>query len=100
MRVARRAGVLALTLLAGPHAQDAALASALRLGLESPPVSVQPLERVPVSASGGGTVSVLDGRGREYARFEAGRRDGFLAAGAAGLHTVRLLDAAGRVLLS
>lgn len=72
----------------------------LELGLARSPAAVQPLEAVELSAAGGAAVSVLDGRGREYARLPAGRRVSFAAGGAPGTQTVRLLDGTGRVLRS
>ncbi|HEX9189324.1 MAG TPA: hypothetical protein VGB87_19760, partial [Vicinamibacteria bacterium] len=72
------------------------LAAGLRLELERPPAVVRPLQPVTVSASG--TVSVLDGRGREYARLAANGPVVFAAGGAAGEHAVRLLGPDGRVL--
>ena len=51
-------------------------------------------------APGPGTLSVLDGRGREYVRLPATGRVTFTAGGAAGAQAVRLLDAAGTVVQS
>jgi hypothetical protein len=68
----------------------------LRVDVERPLAVVQPLDTVAVSASVPGTVSVLDGRGREYVRVLSTSRITFTAGGAAGTQTVRLLDAAGK----
>jgi hypothetical protein len=76
---------------------SAALSSDLQLHLDQPLAIVRPLQAVSLTASGPGTVSVLDGRGREYVRVPATGRVTFTAGGAAGEHEVRLLDAAGQV---
>jgi hypothetical protein len=90
-RRVRSAAAATFALLAAPAA-----AADLRLEIDRPRAVVRPLQPVTVMASGPGTVSVLDGRGREYARLEARGRVTFTAGGAAGEHVVRLLDAAGR----
>jgi len=69
----------------------------LRLEPAGPPAVVRPLQTVVVAAAGPGTLSVLDGRGREYVRVRAAERFSFAAGGAAGDHVVRLLDASGHV---
>ena len=61
---------------------------------------MRPLQPVTVFAPGPGTLSVLDGRGREYVRLPAAGRVTFTAGGAAGAQTVRLLDVAGSVVHS
>jgi len=66
--------------------------------MEIKPDSVKPLDRVTVSASARGVVSVCDSLGREYVRSPAGRTVRFQAAGALGNHAVHLEDAAGRIL--
>ena len=73
-----------------------AASSDLRLELEQPPAVVHPLQAVTVTAPGPGSVSVLDGRGREYVRVPATGRVTFTAGGAAGAQSVRLLDATGK----
>jgi hypothetical protein len=72
-------------------------AAGLRLDLERPPAVVRPLQEVSLQVAVPGTVSVVDGRGREYVRVSARARLAFRAGGAAGTQTVRLLDAGGRV---
>ena len=72
-------------------------AAQLRLEVERPAVVYRPLDEVVVSSTGTGTLSVLDGRGREYVRRPAAPRVSFLAGGAAGTQRVRLLDPAGEV---
>jgi hypothetical protein len=86
--------LLAPALLAA--AIPGARASDLRLDLERPAAVVRPLQAVTLEAAGPGTVSVLDGKGREYVRVAAKGRVTFTAGGAAGEHVVRLLDAAGK----
>jgi hypothetical protein len=68
----------------------------LRLDVEAPLAVVRPLDPLTVSVSGPGSLSVRDGRGREYFRASAAPRVTFRAGGAVGPHTVRLLDGAGR----
>ncbi len=97
---ARSAGVslaLAAVLVASA---PLAVASSLRLDLDRPSAVVRPLQVVTVGAAGPGTVSVLDGRGREYVRVPAAGRVTFKAGGAAGAQAVRLLDATGSVVQS
>jgi hypothetical protein len=72
----------------------------LRLDVEPPAAVVRPLDPVTVSAPGPGTLSILDGRGREYARVPASGRVTFTAGGAGGTQTIRRLDQAGRVVRS
>lgn len=84
-----------LGFLVGMAALDAE-ASELRLEAPLAPVVFRPLDEVAVLTPGGGTLSVLDGRGREYVRQRASLRVTFLAGGAAGTHTVRLLDEGGQ----
>lgn len=74
-----------------------AVASSLRLELDRSPAVVHPLQEVTVIAPGPGTVSVLDGRGREYVRVPAAGRITFRAGGAAGAQAARLLDVTGSV---
>ena len=61
---------------------------------------MRPLQRVTADVAGRGTLSVLDGAGREYVRVPAAGRVSFTAGGAAGTQTVRELDATGRVVAS
>jgi len=100
MAWARLACATSIGLLLGAVAVDAATRRRLELSPESRPAVVRPLEAVTVTATAPGTVSVLDGRGREYLRAPANERLAFLAGGAAGEHTVRLLDASGAVVES
>jgi hypothetical protein len=72
----------------------------LRLDVERPPAVVRPLQRVTADVAGRGSLSVLDGAGREYVRVPAVGRVSFTAGGAAGTQTVRALDATGRVAAS
>jgi hypothetical protein len=74
-----------------------AASSDLRLEIERPPAVVHPLQVVTVTATGPGSVSVVDGRGREYVRVPAAGRVAFTAGGATGAHSVRLVDPAGRI---
>jgi hypothetical protein len=74
--------------------------SDLRLEIDRPPAVVRPLQAVTLSIPRAGTVSILDGRGREYVRRPAAGRVAFTAGGAAGAQTARLLDPAGAVLES
>lgn len=92
----RRRMAALLALLVGCVAFPAA-ATELRLEAEPIPVVFRPLDEVAVTTPGAGTVSVLDGQGREYVRQPANGRLTFLAGAAAGTHTVRLLDPAGTV---
>jgi hypothetical protein len=71
--------------------------SDLRLELDRPPAVVQPLQAVTVRAPGPGSVSVLDGRGREYVRVPATGRVTFMAGGAVGAQSVRVVDPTGKV---
>ena len=90
--VALLGGVLALWV--------APVAAEVGLEVQRPAVVYRPLDEVAVTTSGAGTLSVLDGQGREYVRQPAAARTTFLAGGAAGTHTVRLLDGAGEALSS
>jgi hypothetical protein len=81
-------------------AASVAATSALRLELERPPAVVRPLEEVAVTVRGTGHVSVVDGRGREYVHVPAAGRVRFVAGGAAGPQSVRLVDAGGQVVAS
>jgi len=92
----RHACVAAFLLAAAPVLQ----AQELELALERPPAVVRPLQEVALRAEGAASVSVLDGRGREYVRVPAGGRVRFAAGGAAGTQSVRLLDGAGAVVRS
>jgi hypothetical protein len=85
-----------LALLLTASASVAAPAD-LRLEVDRPPAVVIPLQAVTVIAPGPGSVSVLDGRGREYVRVPATGRVTFTAGGAAGEQSVRLVDAMGKV---
>jgi hypothetical protein len=71
--------------------------SELKLGLEAKPAVVRPLQEIAVAAASAGTLSVLDGRGREYVRWPVSGPTSFRAGGAAGTQHVRLLDATGAV---
>jgi hypothetical protein len=95
MRLVRHPAVLLAVSL--PLVPTDVVAAGLRLDLERPPAVVRPLQEVVLQAAGPGAVSVLDGQGREYLRVPASGRVVFSAGGAAGLQTVRLLDAAGKV---
>jgi hypothetical protein len=92
---AARAGALLVALASAAAAPAEPL---LRLDLEAPLAVVRPLDPVAVTVTGAGTLSVRDGRGREYVRAPAAPRVTFRAGGAIGTHTARLLDAAGRPL--
>jgi hypothetical protein len=78
-------------------AASLAASSELRLELEQPPAVVRPLQAVTVTVTGPGSVSVLDGRGREYVRVPASGQVTFTAGGSAGAQSVRLVDPAGKV---
>ena len=56
----------------------------LRLDLNAPLAVVRPLQAVTLTALGPGTVSVLDGAGREYVRVGATGRIRFTVGGTAG----------------
>jgi hypothetical protein len=76
-------------------------AAELRLDVARPPAVVRPLQSVTAEATAAGTLSVLDGRGREYVRLAStGGPVTFTAGGAAGEHAVVLLDAAGKTVAS
>lgn len=72
----------------------------LRLDLERPPAVVRPLQSVTVPSPGPGSLSVVDGAGREYLRVPAAGRVTFRVGGSAGPQVVRLLDSKGRVVRS
>jgi hypothetical protein len=66
--------------------------------LESASIRVfAPLDSVTVLDAPGTVVSVLDAKGREYARIPSGAIVRFAAGGAAGTHSVRALDPKGAV---
>jgi hypothetical protein len=62
--------------------------------------AVQPLDRVTITASSKGVISVCDGLGREYVRRRAAKRIRFTVAGSLGNHVVRLECPDGRVVES
>lgn len=70
-------------------------AAVLKLDLEQPALVARPLQKIAVAASVPGTLSILDGAGREYFRSSVETGASFLAGGALGRQTVRLLDASG-----
>jgi hypothetical protein len=78
-------------------AASLAASSDLRLELEQASAVVHPLQSVTVTAPGPGSVSVLDGLGREYVRVPATGRVAFAAGGAAGAQSVRLVDPSGKI---
>jgi len=92
--------LLSFGLLAGGAGLTTCEAAELRLDAESPLAVVRPLAPVTVSAPGPGTLSILDGRGREYARVPAGGHVAFTAGGAPGTQTIQLLDRTGRAVQS
>ena len=94
---ARRIPGFALLTVAFAVSASAAPSSDLQLHLDHPLAVVRPLQAVTLTALGPGTVSVLDGAGREYVRVGATGRIRFTVGGTAGGHEVRLLDAAGRI---
>jgi hypothetical protein len=91
--------VLALAVMALVRPAPLAAHAGLRLAIGTPPI-VGPLEEVTVEAEGHGTISVADARDREYVRMTAAPRVSFRAGGSAGRHSVRLLDASGRLVAS
>ncbi len=70
----------------------------LRLVRPSASWTAAPLEPISVVCPPGTTISVLDGAQREYVRTAATPEFTFRAGGALGTHTVRALNAAGRVI--
>ncbi len=59
--------------------------------------SVHPLDQVTIVGEPGGTLIVRDGQGREYVRRKATSSSTFLAGGAAGVHTIVLVDKHGKL---
>ncbi|TAG31951.1 MAG: hypothetical protein EAZ35_02560 [Sphingobacteriia bacterium] len=57
----------------------------------------RPLEKVELICLGTGTVSVRDGKGKEYTRIKAMPNTSFLAGGAAGKQMISLLDIQGKL---
>lgn len=55
-----------------------------------------PFEKIDVVCLAGGTLSVLDGKGREYVRMNAAPNVSFAAGGAAGTQTISLLNKSGK----
>jgi hypothetical protein len=95
---ARKASALAFVVaLACALSSTAAAGAQLRVELDRPAAVVRPLQVLVVDAPGPGSVSVLDGTGREYVRVPATGRVTFRAGGAAGPQLVRLLDSAGKI---
>src|SRR5690554_6158137 len=58
--------------------------------------TVKPLTEVSIESDINGVISVADGRGREYVRSEMKNNLTFFTGGALGIHTVCLLDGAGK----
>ena len=56
----------------------------------------QPLDQITVTGAEGGTVSVRDGRGREYFRAAAAPNVSFRVSGTLGYHTILIQDASGK----
>ena len=62
--------------------------------------TVKPLERIHISSTLPGTISVKDSKGREYSRFTSACNVPVKVAGATGIHTVTVTDKKGNLLES